>query len=181
MELGDMLNRYEPKLNLTNITHCRLKEPNPIQIYRLGREDVTVFRRLLWRTGQQMKWNISRNNDCSLVSIPYFLKITFSRFPPQHSIHCHNRCLNFCVTRFNTAPLIIPVPSVMRSFCFWMEWGRVAYILYFRYPHRKRSGAVKPGERAGQAAWKHSHKKRHALSCLVGRCTILLKPYISRP
>lgn len=47
--------------------------------------------------------------------------------------------------KLNKAPLIIAVPSIMRSFSSWVQWGRVAYTL-----DRKKSGTVKSGERGGQ-------------------------------
>ena len=59
----------------------------------VGHGGVVDFFRLLREIWQQMKWNILKilwPNDCRLISMHYFLKITCSRRPPRHSINSCN-------------------------------------------------------------------------------------------
>jgi len=64
--------------------------------------------------------------DCSLGSIPLFLKIVFTRKPVRHALHCCNS-VHFCMINRNTAPAFVKFPAILLlTFSSWLQRGQAA-------------------------------------------------------
>ena len=73
----------------------------------------------------------------------YFLKIT--------SMHCCKRVWKLPYTRKRRSSSIAATLSTMACLSSWIVMIRLRNTRSFRNPHRKKSGTVRSGDRAGQA------------------------------
>ena len=81
----------------------------------------------------------------------YFLKMTSGRWPPFASMHCCKRVWRLPYTRLRRSSSIAATSSTMAYFSSWIVMIRLRNTRSFRNPHRKKSGTVMSGDRAGQA------------------------------
>ena len=80
----------------------------------------------------------------------YFLKIT-GRWSPFTSMHCCKRVWNLPYTRLRRSSSIAATSSTMACLSSWIVMIRHWNTRAFRRPHRKKSGTVRLGDRAGHA------------------------------
>ena len=81
----------------------------------------------------------------------YFLKITSGRWLPFTSMHCCKRVWKLPYTRLRRSSSIAATSSTMACLSSWIVMIRHWNTRSFRNPHRKKSGAVRSGDREGQA------------------------------
>ena len=79
----------------------------------------------------------------------YFLKITSGRWPPFTSMHCCKRVWKLPYTRLRRSS-IAATSSTMACLSSWIVMIRLQNTRSYRNPHRKKSGTVSSGDRAGQ-------------------------------
>ena len=80
-------------------------------------------------------------------------------------MHCYKRVWKLPHTRLRTSSSTAATSSTMACLCSWIVMIRLRNTRSFRNPHRKKSGTVRSGDRAGQAM---SPKLRTQVTC---RCT----------
>ena len=76
---------------------------------------------------------------------------TSGRWPPFTSMHCCKRVWKLPYTRLRRSSSIAATSSTMACLSSWMVMIRLRNTRSFRNPHRKKSGTVRSGDRAGQA------------------------------
>jgi hypothetical protein len=81
----------------------------------------------------------------------YFLKITPGRWLPFTSMHCYKRVWKLPCRRLRRSSSIAATSSTMACLNSWIVMIRLRNTRSFRNPHRKKSGTVRSGDRAGQA------------------------------
>ena len=81
----------------------------------------------------------------------YFLKITSGRWPPFTSMHCCKRVWKLPYTRLRRSSSIAATSSTLACLSSWIVMIRHWNTRSYRNPHRKKSGTVRSGDRAGQA------------------------------
>ena len=81
----------------------------------------------------------------------YFLKITSGRWPPFTSMHCCKRVWKLPYTCLRRSSSIAATSSTMACFEFLNSHETPLEHTVLRNPHRKKSGTVRSGDRAGQA------------------------------
>jgi len=81
----------------------------------------------------------------------YFLKITSGRWSPFTWMHCCKCVWKLPYTRLRRSSSIAATSSTMACLSSWIVMIRLRNTWSFRNPHRKKSGTVRSGDRAGQA------------------------------
>ena len=81
----------------------------------------------------------------------YFLKITSGRWPPFTSMHCRKRVWKLPYTHLRRSSSIAATSSTVACLSSWIVMIRHWNTRSFRNHHRKKSGTVSSGDRAGQA------------------------------
>ena len=99
----------------------------------------------------------------------YFLKIT-GRWPPFTSMHCCKRVWKLPYARVRRSSSIAATSSTMACLSSWIVMIRHWNTRSLRNPHRKKSGAVRSGERAGQVM----SAKREITVPNISRTTVVL-------
>jgi len=79
----------------------------------------------------------------------YFLNIR--QMASFTSVHCCKRVWKLSYTRLRTSSSIAATSSTMACLSYWIVMIRLRNTRSFRNPHRKKSGIVRSGDRAGQA------------------------------
>ena len=89
---------------------------------------------------------------CYLLPTDYKLIFwTSCRWPPFTSKHCCKRVWKLPYTRLRRSSSIAATSSTMACLSSWRVMIRPRNTRSFRNPHRKKSGTVSSGDRAGQA------------------------------
>jgi len=89
-----------------------------------------------------------------LLPIDYRLIFwTSGRWPPFTSLHCCKRVRKLTYTRLRRSSKIAATSSTMACLSSWIVMIRLRNTRSCRNPHRKKTGTVRSGDRAGQAMW----------------------------
>ena len=80
----------------------------------------------------------------------YFLKITSGRWPPLTSMHCCKRVWKLPYRHLRRSSIAV-TSSTVSCLSSWIVMIRHWNTRSYRNPHRKKSGTVRSGDRAGQA------------------------------
>ena len=89
---------------------------------------------------------------CYLLTTDYKLIFwTSGRWPPFTSMHCCKRVWKLPYTRLRRSSSIAATSSTVACLSSWIVTIRLRNKRSFRNPHRKKSGTVRSGDRAGQA------------------------------
>ena len=99
----------------------------------------------------------------------YFLKIT-GRWPPFISMHCCKRVWKLPYMRLRRSSSVAATSSTVACLSSWIVMIRHWNTRSYRNPHRKKSGTVRSGDRAGQAM----SPKREITVPNVSRTTAIL-------
>jgi len=125
-----------------------------------------------------------------LLCLNYFYIVTFLctmsfRWPPPCWMHrcTQNKKLHISENVHSEMLMISSCIACLSTFKFT---GHLLYILLFKYPHRKKSGAVRSSERGAithhwmrkDLLQKQMAKYSHANHYCVGHSSILLKPQV---
>ena len=100
----------------------------------------------------------------------YFLKITSGRWPPFTSMHCCKRVWKLPYTRLRRSSSIGSTSPTVSCLSSWIVMIRHWNTRSYRNPHRKKSGAVRSGDRAAQAM----SPKREITVPKISRTTAIL-------
>ena len=100
----------------------------------------------------------------------YFLKITSGWWPPFTSMQCCKRVWKLPYTRLRRSSSIAATSSTVASLSSWIAMIRHWNTRSYRNPHRKKSGTVRSGDRAGQAV----SPKREITVPNISRTTAIL-------
>ena len=86
------------------------------------------------------------SNEREWTEVLYFhaWNTTSVRWPPLWATQERARESTLSITLSSVAALILPISSVILSFSSASVWGLVANTSSFKYPQRKKSGAVRP-------------------------------------
>jgi hypothetical protein len=96
----------------------------------------------------------------------YFFKIMPLRCCPTRLVHSRTRVTTFPITRDSVAVCMVLILSTILCSSVSKSGGRVSKILCLRYPHKKKSHAVRSGDLAGQG----KSRKREIIRCWkIGR------------
>jgi len=89
---------------------------------------------------------------CYLLPTDYKLIFwTSGRWPPFTSMYCCKRVCKLPYTRLRRSSTIVATSSTMACLSSWIVTICLRNTRSFRNPHRKKSGIVRSGDRAGQA------------------------------
>ena len=91
--------------------------------------------------------------------------LTPGRWPLFTSMHCCKRVWKLPYTRLRRSSSIAATSSTMACLSSWIVTIRLRNTRSFRNPHRKKSGTVRSGDRAGQAVSpNYEHRFRRSIA-----------------
>ena len=105
-----------------------------------------------WKQGKISETVCKYVQVCYLLPTDYKLIFwTSGRWPPFTSMHCCKRVWKLPYTRPHRFSSVAATSSTVACLSSWIVMIRLRNTRSFRNPHRKKSGTVRLGDRAGQA------------------------------
>jgi len=139
----------------TSYTYMRIFIQTGFPVYWViqgGAEPTDTFKMVIWRKGKISETVYKYVQVCYLLPTDYKrIFWTSGRWPLFISMHCCKRVWKLPYTRLRRSSSIAVTSSTMACLSSWIVMIRLRNTRSFRNPHRKKSGTVRSGDRAGQA------------------------------